>query len=147
MRGRCAQRKSLLGYRVCPTTGAHIALNATADSTVSVEVSTLDRLFVSKISSGDRTFLKLDLQGYELAALTGGEGVLNHIEVILTEVSFFAQAYEPSLAALIHFLDDKGFDLFDIAALSGRTRDNRLKQGDMIFVKRCSALLADTRWS
>jgi hypothetical protein len=43
---------------------------------------------------------KLDLQGYELAAVYGGEAVLKSIKVILTEVSFFPQAYEPSIATL-----------------------------------------------
>jgi FkbM family methyltransferase len=129
-----------------PTTGAHISLIARGGSTVSVTTSTLDQLFERQSISDDHTFLKLDLQGYELAALSGGEAALKSVEVILTEVSFFAQAYEPSIAMLISFLNNSGFDLFDIAALSGRTRDNRLKQGDLVFVKRGSPLLADTRW-
>ena len=137
----------LLAISDIPTTGAHISpisLNAT---TVPVPTSTLDQLFEGRIGPNDRAFLKLDLQGYELAALSGGEAVLKSIEVVLTEVSFFAQTYEPSIATLIRFFDNKKFDLFDIASLSGRTRDNRLKQGDFIFVRRGSPLLLDTRWS
>ena len=136
-----------LAVEESPTTGAHIALAKTEAATVPVRTSTLDQLFDRQISPDDRTFLKLDLQGYELAALSGGIVVLKSIEVILTEVSFFAQAYEPSIATLIGFLNDKEFDLFDIASLSGRTRDNRLQQGDLVFVKRGSLLAFDTRWS
>jgi FkbM family methyltransferase len=130
-----------------PTTGAHISPNSKDATTVPVATSTLDQLFDHHIGPDDRAFLKLDLQGYELAALRGGETVLKSIEVILTEVSFFAQAYEPPIATLTNFFDNRKFDLFDIAALSGRPRDNRLKQGDFIFVKRGSPLLADRRWS
>lgn len=123
-----------------PSTGAHISAKGQA-----VEVATLDDLFDDR--SEDRIFLKLDLQGYELRALKGGEHMLERVEVILTEVSFFAQAYEPSILTLMSYLDERDFDLFDIAALSGRTRDNRLKQGDFIFVKRGSSLSKDTSWA
>ena len=141
------QGNLLLAIDDVATTGAHISVNSTEATAVPVATSTLDQLFGRHIGPNDRAFLKLDLQGYELAALSGGEAILKSIEVVLTEVSFFGQAYEPSIAELISFFDHKKFDLFDIAALSGRTRDNRLKQGDFIFVRRGSPLLADARWS
>ena len=71
---------------------------------------------------------------------------LQAAEVILTEVSFFAQAYEPPIATLISFLGDSEFQLYDIASLSGRSRDNRLHQGDFIFVRTGSQLLEDGHW-
>ncbi len=83
---------------------------------------------------------------YELHALRGGVTFLQAAEVILTEVSFFAQAYEPPIAALVSFLSDNGFQLYDIASLSGRSRDNRLRQGDFIFVRIGSQLLKDGHW-
>ncbi|ODT30676.1 MAG: hypothetical protein ABS54_01920 [Hyphomicrobium sp. SCN 65-11] len=80
-------------------------------------------------------------------ALSGAREVLPRIEVILSEVSFFQQAYEPKIADLVSFLAAKNFILYDIAALSGRTRDNRLKQGDFVFVRSDSPLMADDRWA
>jgi FkbM family methyltransferase len=129
-----------------PSTGAHIVSTGAKSQTEAIAAATLDRLFADKIRPEDRALLKLDLQGYELAALRGAEEALRKVEVILVEVSFFAQAYEPPIAALVHHLDEKGFVLFDIASLAGRTRDGRLRQGDFIFVKRGSALVADGRW-
>jgi FkbM family methyltransferase len=131
-----------------PSTGAHIV--PAADRTKAnllVDASTLDRLFAQTSNAGDRILLKLDLQGYELAALRGALEVLKSVEFVLTEVSFFAQAYEPSIAELIAFLDKNDFDLFDIAALSPRARDNCLKQGDLLFVKRGTSLTRDTSWA
>lgn len=66
--------------------------------------------------------------------------------MIPCEVSFFAQAYEPSIEALVRFLDERGFALYDIAALAARRRDNRAHQGDLLFVRRDSPLMADTAW-
>jgi len=121
-----------------PSTGAHIAVDG--EDAEFVPATTLDALFGS-VAKEDRSLLKLDLQGYELYALRGGTTLLRSVEAILTEVSFFAQAYEPSIAALVLFLDDNGFQLYDIAALGGRLRDNRLQQGDLIFVRADSRLL------
>ena len=111
----------------------------------SVAAATLDALFGASVTQ-DRPLLKLDLQGYELHALRGGTTFLRSVEVILTEVSFFAQAYEPPIASLISFLNDSGFQLYEIASLAGRSRDNRLKQGDFVFVRVGSQLLQDGRW-
>jgi FkbM family methyltransferase len=142
--GLGSEADAVMGLRLAaedePSSGAHIS-----DQGEKITVSTLDELFDLKPS--DRTFLKMDLQGYELQALKGGKRALQNIEVILTEVSFFAQAYEPSAAELINYLDRSGFDLFDIAALSGRVRDDRLKQGDLIFVRRGSEISRDKSWA
>ncbi len=122
------------------STGAHITTDGQP-----IPVAILDDLV--HIEPGDRALLKLDLQGFELRALQGATEALKGIEVVVTEVSFFAQAYEPSIIDIVAYLDTMGFDLFDIAALSGRTRDNRLRQGDFIFVKRGSSLSLDTSWA
>lgn len=128
-----------------PNTGVHVRLDGGGE-TVSVPARTLDGLFADVVSRDSRALLKLDLQGYELHALRGATNVLPHIEAVLTEVSFFAQAYEPSIAELLAFLNDAGFELYDVAALAGRTRDNRLRQGDFVFVRKGSELLKDGHW-
>jgi FkbM family methyltransferase len=126
-----------------PSTGAHITSESRNSSSVAAD--TLDALF-GWVTPDDRSLLKLDLQGYELHALRGGTAFLRSAEAILIEVSFYAQAYEPSLAELVSFLNENGFQLYDIAALAGRTRDNRLHQGDFVFVRVGSQLLQDCRW-
>lgn len=131
------------------TTGAHIlptAQSPEGSTSVRVPVMRLDTMLGPDISAEDRTLLKLDLQGWELEALRGAEGILDRIEVALIEVSFFVQAYEPSVETLVRFLDDRGFALHDIAALAARGRDNRAHQGDFLFVRRDSALASDTAW-
>lgn len=138
----------LLAVDDVPTTGAHrVEESDSKGKVVEVPATTLDRLFAETLSATDRVLLKLDLQGGELSALRGADSLLEAIEVILTEVSFFAQADEPLISRLINFLDQHGFDLFDIASISARRRDNRAREGDLVFVKRGSPLLSDTGWS
>jgi FkbM family methyltransferase len=130
-----------------PDTGAHIVGEADrSHATADVEAITLDHLFAAKAKADDRILLKLDLQGHELLALQGASAMVTLVEVALVEVSFFQQIGEPTIPQIIDFFDAKGFELFDIAALSGRTRDDRLRQGDLIFVRRGTPLLADGRW-
>ena len=131
-----------------PSTGAHIQPDTDGPSgTVqTVTVATLDSI-LSGIGHDDRVFLKLDLQGWELEALQGAAAALIAIEVILIEVSFYAQAYEPPVATLIAFLSDHGFVLHNIASLMGRERDDRAHQADFLFVRAGSPLDADRSWA
>ena len=131
-----------------PSTGAHIAnaVDGQADAGHLVPVETLDAILAG-ITREDRVFLKLDLQGWELEALQGALDVLPAIEVILTEVSFYAQAYEPSISTLVAFFAEQGFVLHDLAALVPRQRDNRAHQADFVFVRADSELNADRAWS
>ena len=126
-----------------PSTGVHVASGG--EAAIAVAAETLDGLF-GPVTRDDRALLKLDLQGYELQALKGGTAFLRSAEAILTEVSFYAQAYEPPIAALVSFLNDNGFQLYDVASLAGRARDNRPRQGDFVFVREGSKLLEDARW-
>ena len=140
-----AERKTArLWAGASPGTGASIATEE-GDGQVVIEVSTLD-LELSDTAVAHNSMLKLDLQGYEMEALKGAAGRLRAFEVILSEVSFFAQAYEPSPLELISYLDRQGFQLLDVCALAGRRRDGRLKQGDLLFARSDSALMTDTRW-
>jgi len=142
-----AERSKPLLISGSPTanTGVHV-VDADSDA-VAVEARSLDELFADTVKQGDRALLKLDLQGYEMHALRGASRLLQEVELVLTEVSFFGEAGEPGIAELVSFFDEAGFVLYDVASLSGRPRDNRLQQGDLLFCKRGSDLLQDTRWS
>lgn len=131
------------------STGAHVLLDGhrSENGEVAVPCHTLDTLLDGQVAPTDRIFLKLDLQGYELHALRGAARVLASTDLILTEVSFFRQAYEPPIETLVAFLSENGFELYDIASVSARSRDNRAKQGDFVFVRRGSPLALDTSWA
>lgn len=126
------------------STGAHVVDEGKGSA---VPCQTLDTALGKHLASLAGGLLKLDLQGYELHALRGASAVLRQTNVILTEVSFYAQAYEPKISALIAYLAERGFELHDIASIYARPRDDRPRQGDFIFVREGSALAMDTAWS
>ncbi len=95
-----------------------------------------------RVRHTDRVLLKLDLEGHEVDALAGATTLLDRVEVLVTET----QVYEierngrPVFADLIRILNERGFVLYDVAALASRPRDGRLRTGDVIFVPRGRAL-------
>lgn len=130
-----------------PDTGAHIpAADRLAETTMHVEATTLDQLFASDCRQSDRALLKLDLQGHELPALEGALKLLARVEMIITEVTFLRWQGLPTRAELERFLDARGFDLFEVASLSGRASDGRLRQGDFVYVRRGSPLHDRNVW-
>lgn len=131
------------------STGAHVvpAGHAAEHGTIDVRCATLDGELAGQIHAGEDVLIKLDLQGYELEALKGATRTLAAAQLVLSEISFFRQAYEPPIETLVAYLSDQGFELYDIASLYARPRDNRAKQGDFMFVRRDGALAADTAWS
>ena len=131
-------------------TGAYVdCLNPKSNQGVVVESATLDSLIVPELASHDRLLLKLDLEGHELAALRGAEELLNFTEVIVVETHL----YDPeamgrsTFGGISGYLDQQGFVLFDIASLSSRQRDGRLRQADLVFVRMASSLMEDDAWS
>lgn len=107
--------------------------------------TTLDELLGESISREDRALLKLDLERHEIVALSGASELLEKVEVILTEVSFYdADDWGGSLFAdMVLFLRERGFMLYEMVSLSGRALDGRLRLGDAVFVRTDSTLCRD----
>jgi FkbM family methyltransferase len=93
-------------------------------------------------------FVKLDVQGYELAVLRGAERVLDSVEAVMMEVNLIA-IYEgaPLVHDVVAYMTAHGFRVYDVCTFFRRPYDNALWQMDMIFVRATSPLLASTRWA
>lgn len=143
---------TMVGVDATGSTGAFVATHDVGQTAVgahSIPATSLDQLLGPLLRKEDRSLLKLDLEGHELAALRGAERMLSQIEVIITE----SHIYDPehlgraTFADCFTYLSERGFVLFDVASLSERSRDARLRQGDFVFVNGWSDLIRDTAWS
>src|SRR5689334_4747389 len=117
-----------------------------ADTVVTVNVETLDRLAERHGRMPD--LLKLDLQGAEVPALNGAPRCLEHAEMVIAEFGCLA-AYKGRTTPreLLDLLYDAGFVLYDIVDGFYRPFDGALAGGDFFFVKACSPLRRDRRWT
>ncbi|MDF2434015.1 MAG: hypothetical protein JWP44_3646 [Mucilaginibacter sp.] len=121
--------------------------NITNAKRESRKLTSLDSI-TAHTSFSNPDFIKIDTQGYELEILKGGEKTLAAAEFILLEVSFL-DIYKncPLVADVLHFMQAKGFVVFDICTLIKRPLDGVLYQSDFLFVKEGSPFRSDKRWS
>lgn len=93
------------------------------------------------------SLLKLDVQGFELEILKGGESLLSRAEVILTEVNFLdIHENVPLAAEVVYWLNERNFVIYDICGMGRRPLDGALWQADFLFVKKDNRLRQDKTW-
>jgi FkbM family methyltransferase len=104
--------------------------------TEEVTVARLDSIWPELVKEGDRVYLKLDVQGFELEALRGAEGSLPGISCVQAELSF-VPLYEgsPGYLELISHLGERGFRLAGLEEGHDDVRTGEMLQADGIFVR------------
>jgi len=110
-------------------------------------MTTLDRLVAGQFPQKKVDFIKIDVQGYELAVLQGAEESLATASALLIECNLLDIHQGVPLAhEVISWLADRNWRVYDIAGLTRRPLDGSLWQIDLIFVPENSPLRADKRW-
>jgi FkbM family methyltransferase len=103
--------------------------------TQETDLVTLDSI---QIPQEARVYLKLDLQGNELAALEGGTLLLERVNAIELEVSTVRMyAKQPTFLEIANFLDHHGFRIFTFSD-PFRSSDGQCIYFDVIFQKELS---------
>lgn len=91
--------------------------------------------------------LKVDVEGTELDVLRGARKVLESSQLVIMEMSVMSRFDgEASFADRIRFMDEAGFRLFDIPALSQTRAGGPLSFIDAAFVRRDSDLYLSRLW-
>lgn len=117
----------------------HSHVRGDSETTVSVEVDTIDRLITEYELNPQ--LIKLDLQGAELKALAGSIAALKTTELFIVEFGCL-QAYvdRTTPRQLMDVFYDNDYCLYDIVDCHYRPYDGALTGGDFFFVKNSSAL-------
>lgn len=103
--------------------------------TRSVKVKRLDEI-INKKDLLQPAFLKIDVQGFEIAVLQGCESMLSEFTCVYVECSFIELYKGQSLAhEVISFLEKSGFILSGVFNLS-YTKQGFPIQGDFLFEKK-----------
>jgi FkbM family methyltransferase len=104
--------------------------------TEEVELRRLDSLWGELVQPDDRVFVKLDIQGYEMQALAGADGVLDEAAGVQAELSL-VPLYDGAAGyrEVLDLLEGRGFRL---AGLEGGFEDvttGEMLQADGIFIR------------
>jgi FkbM family methyltransferase len=100
------------------------------------EVVTLDGLRSALLDGGERLYLKLDVQGFELEVLRGAARTLDQVEVVQAELSL-VPLYNgaPLFDEVVRYLDERGFGLFAIEPGFADPRTGALLQVDGLLAR------------
>jgi FkbM family methyltransferase len=96
----------------------------------------LDSLLASGIGESERVWLKLDVQGHEVAALAGARRLLPRVAAIEAELSLVPlYRHQPLFREVIDYLEREGFGLVGLVPGFSDPRTGELLQMDGIFVR------------
>ncbi len=103
---------------------------------IKVQPKTLNQVLAAR-SISSVSILKLDVQGYEVEILKGGNEILPHTEAVLLEISLLdIHKNVPLLKDVLNFMYEYQFVAYDICSVSARRPlDRALWQTDVLFVK------------
>jgi FkbM family methyltransferase len=108
--------------------------------TIQLRMTTLDEL-LKEVRISPPALMKLDVQGYELEILRGGNQALQRCEVVIAETTLIPfNEGAPLFAEVVKFMDEAGFVVYDFCGQARRSSDHALFQADVIFVRNTSDL-------
>jgi FkbM family methyltransferase len=144
-----AEERGSVPFHTCESASSVLMESArpTGVNTISVPMTTLDKVTANTVFARPN-FIKLDVQGYELEVLRGGELALASAEVVLMEVNLLGILDgAPLFQEATRFMSDRGFQVYDICTFFRRPYDGALWQVDVVFVRSSSPLVASKRWA
>ncbi|HEY3376669.1 MAG TPA: FkbM family methyltransferase [Armatimonadota bacterium] len=130
--------ENLVSSSLLPVTAqsTQYAPNSRTVSDIRVPVRTLDSLRAELLSSDDRVYLKLDVQGYEQEVLKGAGAMLAQVRVVEAELSLTSMyEHQPLYLDMCRFLGELGFNLCWVERCVIDPAAGRMLQVDGIFLK------------
>jgi FkbM family methyltransferase len=111
------------------------------------KVTTIDTLLAGPYTGFHPDLVKLDIQGFELEALSGAQATFGKTEIFILETSLFEfMPRQPITREVIAFMSDRGYELYDITEYLRRPFDGALGQVDLAFVKSLGRFRAKSSW-
>lgn len=111
------------------------------------KVVTIDTLLAENYPKFIPDLVKLDIQGFELEALSGAETLFGKTEIFILEVSLFRFLPGwPIAREVISFMAARGYELYDVPGFCRRPHDGALGQMDFAFVKADGLFRKTTDW-
>jgi FkbM family methyltransferase len=110
-------------------------------------VTTIDAI-LARSGNFSPGLVKLDVQGFEIEALSGGNKLFGITELFVIETALFPfMIGQPTTREIVSFMADRGYELYDVTEFVRRPYDGALGQVDFAFAKSDGALRSSYRWA
>jgi FkbM family methyltransferase len=120
-----------------PMAGQYVHDAVAAVGSEDVQIHRLDSLARDIVHAGDRVFLKLDVQGFELEVLHGAQETLGQISAIEVELSTRTVYVGQSLLhEVVAYLGEQDFEIVSLEPLSFDRGTGYLRQVDALLIRR-----------
>jgi FkbM family methyltransferase len=108
---------------------------AVKSKSTKIQIRTLDSFFKNPIKGP--VLLKIDVQGYEMPVLRGGNSVLEQSSVVIIETSFY-QLYkdQPLFEDIYSYLTNRGFRYVGNVEQLESPKNRQILQADAVFIKK-----------
>ena len=137
-----ANDRAAVSFHCCDTASSVLQEYEAKHPTLEMPMTRLDAC------SAGAQLLKLDVQGYELEILKGGQKVLSSAEVVLLEGNFHDLHIGVPLAhEVLQFMAERDFVLYDTGDFYRRPLDQALWCMDLVFVRRDGQWRLSKRWA
>ena len=91
--------------------------------------------------------VKIDIQGFELEALSGALNLFGKTEVFVLETTLLSSnPIWPETRKVIEFMAEKGYEIYDITSYLRKPSDGSLGQVDFAFVKDKGTFRQNLEW-
>jgi FkbM family methyltransferase len=111
------------------------------------KITTVDMLLSASYANLYPDLVKLDIQGFELEALSGAQTTFGKTKVFILETSLFQFLPRmPISREVISFMSDRGYELYDITEYLRRPYDGALGRVDLAFVKSRGMFRRESKW-
>jgi FkbM family methyltransferase len=112
-----------------------------------VMMTTLDQILEDATPEFYPDLVKLDIQGFELEALSGGQSLFGTTEVFIIETSLFPfMPNQPITSDIIRYMSERSYEIYDITEFARRPIDGALGQVDLAFVKSDGVFRKSEAW-
>lgn len=111
------------------------------------KIVTLDGVLKGASGGFQPDLVKLDIQGFEIEALKGGENLFGSTELFLVETSLFPfMKGMPTASEVIQFMTERNYEIYDVTEFLRRPHDGALGQIDFAFVKAAGRFRQSAAW-
>jgi len=102
---------------------------------IEVPVVTLNE-FIGNLSLPVPDIIKIDAEGFDLEVLKGATSYFGKTEIFLVEAAVVCKEIENSFINVVKFMDDNGYNLFEITDMNRTFTENTLWLVELAFVEK-----------